>query len=67
MVGGQRIASMLVQHLYKPVRWEQILHTLYQRPAGENFPKTYEIGPGTQLGTILKMVNKKAYDNYQSV
>ena len=43
------------------------MHTLYQRKGDMPFPNTYEVGPGKQLGTILRMVNNKAYASYQAV
>lgn len=43
------------------------MHTLYQRPKDHAFPKTYEVGPGSQLGAILRMVNKKGYESYKSI
>jgi len=43
------------------------MHTIYQRPKSHAYPDTYEIGPGVQLGTILKMVNNVAHKHYHSV
>ena len=56
-----------MSQIYKPVKWEQLMHTLYQRKGDMPFPNTYEVGPGKQLGTILRMVNNKAYASYQAV
>lgn len=56
-----------MEQIFKPVKWEQLTHTLYQRGDGKGFPKTYEVGPGTQLGSILKIVNNKAYHSYTSI
>ena len=56
-----------MEHMYKPVKWEQTMQTLYQRREGEGFPKTYEVGPGTQLGVILKMINRKAHESYTHI
>ena len=53
--------------MYKPVKWGQTMQTLYQRREGEGFPKTYEVGPGTQLGVILKMINRKAHESYTHI
>ena len=57
----------LILQLTRPVKWEQIMHTLYSRSAELNFPFTYELGPGTQLGTLLKKVNKKAFFQYEAI
>ncbi|GLH11677.1 Probable malonyl-CoA-acyl carrier protein transacylase, mitochondrial [Gryllus bimaculatus] len=56
----RHIAAQLPKQIYKPVKWEQILHALYSRSEGEMFPLTYECGPGTSLKSCLKMVNAKA-------
>ncbi|XP_014783905.1 malonyl-CoA-acyl carrier protein transacylase, mitochondrial [Octopus bimaculoides] len=60
--------KLLRKHLTSAVKWEQILHVLYSRDkSAAKFPHTYELGPGKQLGTLLRMVNLKAYGNYHSV
>lgn len=64
---SQEFLRLLRMHLIKPVRWEQIMHILYSRKKGEKFPHTYEVGPGKQLGTLLRMVNVKAFENYHNV
>uniref|UniRef100_T1J2B6 [acyl-carrier-protein] S-malonyltransferase n=1 Tax=Strigamia maritima TaxID=126957 RepID=T1J2B6_STRMM len=50
----------LIEQISSPVKWEQILHFLYERSQGTNYPETYECGPGRQLTAILKLVNGKA-------
>ncbi|XP_074644663.1 malonyl-CoA-acyl carrier protein transacylase, mitochondrial-like [Tubulanus polymorphus] len=57
----------LVSQVYKPVKWEQTMHVLYSRDQGQSFPSTYELGPGKQLGTILRQINSKAFRTYKSV
>lgn len=59
----------LIKQIYQPVLWEQILHRIYERrkDSDEPFPETYECGPGTQLGTILKQVNNRAFLLYKNV
>ena len=66
---SNEIKQLLVKQIYSPVKWEQILHTLYGRPKNcpEGFPDTYECGPGQQLGTILKQVNAQAFKNYKNI
>lgn len=61
------IVRQLPKQMCRPVRWEQILHILYERPVGEYFPRTFECGPGNSLKTILKMVNSKAWNSCTSV
>lgn len=50
----------LPKQICKPVKWEQTLHILYERPVGTNFPDTFECGPGSTLRSLLKSVNSKA-------
>uniref|UniRef100_A0A146LR85 [acyl-carrier-protein] S-malonyltransferase n=1 Tax=Lygus hesperus TaxID=30085 RepID=A0A146LR85_LYGHE len=54
------VRKQLPKQILAPVKWEQTLHILYERPADVDFPKTFECGPGTSLSTILKNVNLKA-------
>jgi len=61
------IAKLLSEQLYSPVRWEQTMHVLYARPQGENFPFTFEVGPGRQLGAMLRKINSKAFEQYEAV
>lgn len=61
------MSKLLTEQLYKPVKWEQTMHVLYSRPDGEAFPYTFEVGPGKQLGSILKMINVKAFSQYKNV
>jgi len=49
------------------VKWEQLLHIIYERPVGHYFPRTFETGPGQTLTTILKQVNAKAWDKAVTV
>ncbi|KAM4748694.1 malonyl-CoA-acyl carrier protein transacylase, mitochondrial [Rhinophrynus dorsalis] len=61
------IHRLLAKQLVSPVKWEQIMHEIYERKKGMNFPKTFEAGPGRQLGSILKICNLKAYKSYRNV
>lgn len=51
----------------KPVKWEQLLHVIYERSQDEYFPKTFECGPGQSLKVILKHVNAKAWEHCHSI
>lgn len=57
-----QILRQLPLQIIRPVRWEQLLHIIYERPVGDCFPRTYECAPGNTLTTILKQVNAKAWD-----
>lgn len=62
------IMRNLCEQLTHPIKWEQIMHTIYARTPGEEFPHTYEVGPGRQLGYILRLTNEKAhYKNYHHI
>ncbi|XP_062566813.1 malonyl-CoA-acyl carrier protein transacylase, mitochondrial-like [Saccostrea cucullata] len=63
-----QIKKNLCEQLTHPIKWEQIMHTIYSRPPGEEFPQTYEVGPGRQLGYILRLTNEKAhFKNYHHI
>lgn len=57
----------LPKQIYKPVKWEQTLHILYERPVGSDFPDTFECGPGSVLRSLLKTVNSKAHSSCRSI
>ncbi|XP_008299206.1 malonyl-CoA-acyl carrier protein transacylase, mitochondrial [Stegastes partitus] len=61
------VRRQLVKQLVSPVKWEQTLHEIYERVQGQNFPHTYEVGPGKQLGATLQKCNRKAFKTYTSV
>lgn len=56
------IFKQLPKQIVRPVKWEQMLHILYERAQGEDFPRTFECGPGHGLKAIMKQVNAKAWD-----
>ena len=62
-----QVGKLLTQQLTEPVRLEQTLHTVYSRPDGDDFPHTFEVGPGKQLGLFIRKTNRKAFANYESV
>ncbi|XP_059620270.1 probable malonyl-CoA-acyl carrier protein transacylase, mitochondrial [Phlebotomus argentipes] len=61
--GAEHVRKQLPKQIVRPVRWEQTLHILYERAQGTYFPRTFEVGPGRALTTILKQVNAKAADH----
>lgn len=60
---ADHIRKQLPKQIVRPVKWEQTLHIMYERKQGENFPRTFECGPGKSLNTILKQVNAKAHSS----
>lgn len=64
---AEHIRKQLPKQIVRPVKWEQTLHILYERAQGEYFPRTFEVGPGKALTTILKQVNAKASDHAYNV
>ncbi|EHB10392.1 Malonyl CoA-acyl carrier protein transacylase, mitochondrial [Heterocephalus glaber] len=63
----QHIRKLLGQQLVSPVKWEQTMHALYERKRGTAFPRTWEVGPGQQLGSILRSCNLQAWKSYNYV
>lgn len=64
---ADHIIKQLPKQIVKPVKWEQLLHIIYERPQGDKFPRTFECSPGNSLLTILKLVNAKAWDTSYAV
>ncbi|GAA6221112.1 malonyl-CoA-acyl carrier protein transacylase, mitochondrial [Lates japonicus] len=63
----RHVRRQLVKQLVSPVKWEQTMHEVYERMQGESFPRTYEVGPGKQLGVMLQRCNRKAFKTYTHV
>lgn len=63
----KQIQRLLAKQLVLPVKWEQTMHTIYERRKRTGFPCTYEVGPGKQLGAILKGCNLKAWKSYTHI
>lgn len=63
----QHIRKLLGQQVVSPVKWEQTMHRIYERRKGMEFPSTFEVGPGQQLGSILKCCNRQAWKSYSHV
>uniref|UniRef100_U3D4C3 Malonyl-CoA-acyl carrier protein transacylase, mitochondrial n=1 Tax=Callithrix jacchus TaxID=9483 RepID=U3D4C3_CALJA len=61
------IQKLLAQQVVSPVKWEQTMHAIYKRKKGSEFPRTFEVGPGQQLGAILKSCNLQAWKSYSPV
>uniref|UniRef100_A0ABI7ZQC8 Malonyl-CoA:ACP transacylase (MAT) domain-containing protein n=1 Tax=Felis catus TaxID=9685 RepID=A0ABI7ZQC8_FELCA len=63
----KHIRKLLAQQVVSPVKWEQTMHAVYGRRKGTGFPETFEVGPGKQLGSILKSCNLQAWRSYGHV
>lgn len=61
------IRHKLEEQLVMPVKWEQLMQVIYSRETGEEFPRTFECGPGVTLRAVLKNVNGKAWNVSESV
>ncbi|MBN3321991.1 FABD protein, partial [Atractosteus spatula] len=64
---SQHIQRLLLRQLVSPVKWEQTVHAIYERKQGAEFPETYEVGPGRQLGSALQRCNLKAWQGYRHI
>ncbi|XP_013107006.1 probable malonyl-CoA-acyl carrier protein transacylase, mitochondrial [Stomoxys calcitrans] len=61
------ILKQLPKQIVRPVKWEQTLHEMYERQQGQDFPRTFECGPGKGLTQILEKVNGKAANTAISI
>ncbi|KOC65390.1 putative malonyl-CoA-acyl carrier protein transacylase, mitochondrial [Habropoda laboriosa] len=50
----------ILKQIVSPVKWEQCLQMIYNRPDGTPFPQTYDIGSQGRMKSLLKLVNAKA-------
>ncbi|KAI4876054.1 hypothetical protein NFI96_030103 [Prochilodus magdalenae] len=66
-MNDKHLRRQLAKQLVSPVKWEQTLHEIYERTQGQEFPHTYEVGPGRQLGATLQKCNMKAFRNYTHI
>lgn len=57
------IKRYLKKQIVSPVRWEQSMQLLYNRPADTAFPRTFDVGSGGRMSTILKLINAKAHEH----
>ncbi|XP_029155387.1 probable malonyl-CoA-acyl carrier protein transacylase, mitochondrial [Nylanderia fulva] len=61
------IRKFLMKQIVSPVKWEQCIQSLYNRSPGSAFPRTFDVGSGGRMGTILKLINAKAHSHCISV
>lgn len=59
---AKQIRKQIVRQVHQPVKWEQIIHNIYENIRDENgeLPVTFECGPQQNMTTLLGMVNLKA-------
>ncbi|XP_012533104.1 probable malonyl-CoA-acyl carrier protein transacylase, mitochondrial [Monomorium pharaonis] len=57
------IRRYLLKQIVSPVKWEQTIQMLYNRPAETAFPRTFDVGSGGRMSTILKLINAKAHEH----
>ncbi|XP_011879509.1 PREDICTED: probable malonyl-CoA-acyl carrier protein transacylase, mitochondrial [Vollenhovia emeryi] len=57
------IRKYLIKQIVSPIKWEQSMQLLYNRPEGTAFPRTFDVGSGGRMATILKLINAKAQDH----
>lgn len=63
----KHVPKLLLRQVVSPVKWEQTMHAVYERKRGTEFPRTFEVGPGQQLGSVLKSCNLQAWKAYGHV
>ncbi|XP_003748007.2 malonyl-CoA-acyl carrier protein transacylase, mitochondrial [Galendromus occidentalis] len=61
------IRKALLEHICSPVQWEQTMHHIYTRDRTEEYPQTYEVGPGKTLRPLLRALNNRAYSQSHQV
>ena len=61
------LARLMHRQIKRPIKWEQTIQNLFKRPKDVAFPQIFEVGPGNQLGVLLKMLNEKAYKSYRNI
>lgn len=64
------LVAKLSDQVWQPVRWEQCMHNIFDAPAAAPDRKpmrAFEVGPGKQLGSMLKSINLKAFNRYTAI
>ena len=56
------VRKLLPRQMISAVKWEQVLQSIYHRPPGEAFPRTFDLGSSGTLKNILSRINAKASD-----
>lgn len=61
------VKKYLLRQIISPVKWEQSMQLIYNRPPETGFPRTFDVGSGGRMATILKLINAKAHDRCISI
>lgn len=56
------IRKHLPKQIYRPVKWEQIMHEIFSRSQGAAFPRCFDMASAGIMRGILSKVNAKAAD-----
>ncbi|XP_015118323.1 probable malonyl-CoA-acyl carrier protein transacylase, mitochondrial [Diachasma alloeum] len=64
---AEDIRKQLPKQLYRPVKWEQIMHEIFSRNQGTDFPRAFDMGSAGIMKAILGKVNAKAADSCFSI
>ncbi|XP_076647832.1 malonyl-CoA-acyl carrier protein transacylase beg [Halictus rubicundus] len=54
------VKRYICKQIVSPVKWEQCIQRIYNRPQDMQFPITYDIASEGRMRTILKFINAKA-------
>lgn len=57
------ILKKLPEQIVRPVKWEQLIHNIYDRCRENHFPRTFVCGPGDGLMTLLQKNNAQAINS----
>ncbi|KAI1280488.1 putative malonyl-CoA-acyl carrier protein transacylase, mitochondrial [Halotydeus destructor] len=55
-----QVREKLAKQICAPVKFEQTMHTVFERAQDAKFPFTFECGPGNSMLGMLKRINDKA-------
>lgn len=61
------VKKYLLKQIVSPVKWEQSMQLIYNRPQETSFPRTFDVGSGGKMATILRLINAKAHNYCISV
>lgn len=65
--GPDEIARSLPQQVVQSVKWEQTVHNFLRGCGQGSLPHLYEVGPGQQLGALVRQCNGRAFKQYLAV
>ncbi|XP_063977183.1 probable malonyl-CoA-acyl carrier protein transacylase, mitochondrial [Diachasmimorpha longicaudata] len=57
---AEDIRKQLPKQIYRPVKWEQILHEIFSRDQGIEFPRSFDMASAGIMRAILSKINAKA-------